>query len=134
MTSGFPPGFQWDEKKNRINIREHGIDLSDAVRIFSKSTFDRLDDSMPYGEERTNSLGELDGRIILNVTHTERDGDIRLISARLANKREHALYREFVRENSTGDWADDLLARARQRQRDQPDQGQQNEMKPMRRP
>ncbi|PXX42579.1 ribonuclease toxin BrnT of type II toxin-antitoxin system [Undibacterium pigrum] len=26
--------FEWDENKNQINIRKHGIDFSDAADIF----------------------------------------------------------------------------------------------------
>ena len=93
-----PPGFQWDKNKNLRNIREHKIAFHDAIRIFEKITLDEIDDRENYSEERTNSLGDLDGRVILNVTHTERNGDIRLISARAGTPTERELYREFVRD------------------------------------
>ena len=62
MTAAFPPGFQWDEAKNQANIAKHGLDFWDAVRMFEKPTLDREDDRVAYGETRTNSLGDLDGR------------------------------------------------------------------------
>ena len=40
---GLPPGYEWDEAKNQANIRKHGIDFRDAVRIFDKPTLDRVD-------------------------------------------------------------------------------------------
>jgi uncharacterized DUF497 family protein len=27
--------FEWDKKKNELNIRRHGIDLADVVTLFS---------------------------------------------------------------------------------------------------
>ena len=98
MSGEFPSGFQWDEKKNQANILKHGIDFRDAVRVFEKPTFDRVDTRIDYGETRTNSLGELGGQFIVNVTHTDRSGDIRLISARQATGRERDRYREFLHD------------------------------------
>jgi uncharacterized DUF497 family protein len=28
--------FVWDEKKNRLNIKKHGLDLADAGEVFNK--------------------------------------------------------------------------------------------------
>ena len=95
---GFPAGFEWDEAKNQANIRKHRIDFRDAVRIFEKPTLDRVDDWEDYGEARTNSVGDIGGLLIVNVTHTDRDGATRLISARRANPVERTAYLEFERE------------------------------------
>ena len=95
MNGSFPPGFQWDEEKNQANIAKHGIDFRDAVRIFEKPTLDLEDTRKNYEETRINSLGELNGQFVLNVTHTSRDGQTRLISARLAKEGQRAAYREF---------------------------------------
>ncbi len=70
---GFPPGFEWDEAKNQVNIRKHGIDFRDAVRLFDRPTLDRADNRRDYGEVRTNSIGCLGGLVIAMVTHTDRD-------------------------------------------------------------
>ena len=70
---GFPPGYEWDEAKNQANIRKHGIDFRDAVRVFDKPTLDRLDDRADYGEIRVNSIGDLGGLVVVNVTHTDRE-------------------------------------------------------------
>ncbi len=95
---GFPPGFEWDEVKNQVNIRKHGIDFRDAVRLFDRPTLDRADNRRDYGEVRTNSIGCLGGLVIAMVTHTDRDEIIRLISARAANSPEREAYRSFERE------------------------------------
>lgn len=97
---GFPLGYSWDEDKNRSNVRDHGIDFRDAVRIFQGPTLDFADTRHGYGEERTVSFGDLDGRKIAAVVHTDRDGTTRLISARNATSREQGAYRDYVLELS----------------------------------
>jgi uncharacterized DUF497 family protein len=76
VSGGVPPGFQWDEDKNQANIAKHGIDFRDAARVFEMPMLDRVDDRKNYVEVRVNSPGVLAGRIIANVTHTDRDGQI----------------------------------------------------------
>ena len=99
---GFPPGFEWDEAKNQVNIRKHGIDFNDAVRVFDKPTLDRLDSRQGYDEVRVNSIGDLGGLVVVNITHTDRDGRTRLISARAATRAERAAYLEFERGLGAG--------------------------------
>lgn len=94
----FPSGFEWDEAKNQANVRKHGIDFWDAVRVFDRPTLDRVDGRQDYDEVRVNSIGELGGQLIANVTHTDREGRTRLISARSATTAERNAYREFERE------------------------------------
>lgn len=108
--AAFPPGYEWDEAKNQANIRKHGIDFRDAVRIFEKPILNRLDNRQDYGEVRMNSIGELGGAPIIMVTHTDREERTRLISARPATRPERAAYHEFERELSG--------ERSRQRGRD----------------
>jgi uncharacterized DUF497 family protein len=108
VSGGVPPGFQWDEDKNQANIAKHGIDFRDAARVFEMPMLDRVDDRKNYVEVRVNSPGVLAGRIIANVTHTDRDGQIRLISARLANEDQRQAYLEFQpawrRSSGRGSW------------------------------
>ena len=94
----FPPGFEWDHDKNQANIRKHGIDFRDAARIFRKAALDRVDDRRDYGEVRVNSIRDLGRFIVATVTHTDRAGLIRLISARAASSAERDAYRAFERE------------------------------------
>ena len=98
MNEGSRPRFQWDEEKNRVNVEKHGIDFRDAVSVFERQTFDRLDARRDSGETRINSLGEMGRQVVVNVTHTNRNGEIRLISARPATSRERERYREFQRD------------------------------------
>lgn len=70
------------------------------MRIFEKPTLDREDSRQDHGEVRVNSVGEIGGLVVANVTHTDRDGNTRLISARAATPVERSSYREFERELS----------------------------------
>ena len=84
--------FEWDEGKNSINIAKHGIDFLEAIKIFSGYTLTFEDDSEHYSEHREISLGEIDGSIVVFVSHTDRDGATRIISARKANSKERKKY------------------------------------------
>ena len=88
--------FEWDEDKNRTNIGKHGISFEQAQLIFHGPTVDLVDDRADYGEVRTMSLGLLEGVVVLSVAHTDREGRIRLISARAASRKERAIYHGAV--------------------------------------
>ena len=49
--------FEWDEAKNEINIRKHGIDFNDVPDIFQHPMLALRDDRENYGEERWISIG-----------------------------------------------------------------------------
>ena len=89
--------FEWNERKNASNLAKHGISFLEAAQVFD----DPRELSMPdidhgFGEERWLSLGISDSGNVLAVSHTFflRSGSevFRLISARLATKREKELY------------------------------------------
>jgi uncharacterized protein len=92
--------FEWDENKNRSNITKHGIDFQQAKRVFEDPYLLTYEDfRFSYGEIREISIGTLllttqQKIIIIVVIHTERDGFIRLISARKANKQERKIYEQ----------------------------------------
>ena len=113
--------FEYDDEKNKTNIRKHGIDFRSAARVFFD--YDRIeayDDTHSQEEERYNTIGDTspsnsfwDSTIIgtpdnlsgindiLFVVYTDRvqrtfDGrkiDVtRIISARLATEFERGMY------------------------------------------
>ena len=84
--------FEWDEAKNRKNIRKHGIDFADAPEVFAGPMLVRLDTREDYGEDRWLGIGLLRGRAVF-VAFAESEPDlIRIISVRKANQNER---REF---------------------------------------
>jgi len=91
--------FDWDEKKYRANIKDHGIRFEDAQRIFDGPVLTVIDERYHYDEMREISLGLLDGVVVLMVVHTDRHDITRLISARKATPRERRRYEKAIRES-----------------------------------
>ena len=87
--------FEWDEEKNRLNIEKHGISFETAAAMFCGIILSRIDDREDYGEVREISIGRVETDVVVTIVHTNRDGDIRLISARRANRRERKDYDEY---------------------------------------
>jgi len=89
--------FEWDEEKNRHNIAKHGVGFKTAQRIFEGPILSWLDERFDYGEPRYHSIGLVEEIAFLAVIHTARDGAIRIISARPANRTERRRYGEALR-------------------------------------
>ncbi len=90
--------FEWDEAKNRGNLRKHGISFDEACLIFEGPTLSRVDDRFDYGETRRVSVGLIRDVVAVVVVHTDREGATRIISARLANRDERKEYHAHYRE------------------------------------
>lgn len=84
-------GFQWDEAKSAANEAKHGISFLQAAQIFRGLILKTQDTRRDYGETRYVALGAFDG-VVLRVVFTERDGDIRIISAWRASKHDRKTY------------------------------------------
>ena len=94
------PEFEWGEEKDRLNIQKHGIGFSTASRIFEAPVLTRIDDRHEYGEVREQSIGTINGVVVLVVIHTDRNGKIRIISARRANNEERKRYEEAIQQRT----------------------------------
>ena len=90
--------FEWDEAKNQANRQKHGLDFSDAHRVFAGRTITFEDVRQPYDEARYLTVGTLAGRSVI-IAHTLRGDATRIISMRKANARERARYQERLDEN-----------------------------------
>jgi uncharacterized DUF497 family protein len=86
----------WDETKNVANQRKHGISFEEAREIFKADYVEIYDDAHSDGEERFIAIGPISRGIVL-VVSTEPDAStIRIISARVASRREHQLFRAYM--------------------------------------
>ena len=86
--------FEWDAVKDAVNLAKHGVRFAQAARVFADpSRLERIDRRRDYGEERRQTIGEVDGRVLF-VAYTVRGGRIRLISARRAHRHEEEAYRQ----------------------------------------
>lgn len=92
--------FEWDENKNRLNQRKHGISFQEAQEIFFGIVFTSIDERFDYDEIREISIGEIEGVVIITVAHVERNGKIRLISARKATPKERRKYYEYLAQTT----------------------------------
>jgi uncharacterized DUF497 family protein len=87
--------ISFDDQKRRLTLLHRGLDFARAGEVFDGTEFTWLDDWADYGEDRYNTFGSLDGRLVA-VTWTIRDGTRRIISMRKANDREQARYRRAL--------------------------------------
>ena len=89
--------FEWDEAKNQTNVRKHGVDFETAKRIFEGPVVTGIDQRKDYGEDRYITIGRVARDVLIVVAYTNRDGRIRLISARPASRKEKQTYHERIR-------------------------------------
>ena len=88
--------YNWDEAKNRRNIKDHGIAFEDAKRIFESPTVERIDDRFEYGEVRVYAIGLVNG-LEITVIYTDCDDDERrIISAWRSEPHERRAYWQRV--------------------------------------
>jgi uncharacterized DUF497 family protein len=85
--------FQWNPQKAQSNLQKHGVSFEEAVTVFGDPLAITISDpAHSMGEARWLTLGMSHSQRLLVVVHTERRNQIRLISARLATRRERSDY------------------------------------------
>jgi uncharacterized DUF497 family protein len=90
--------FEWDETKNRSNIRKHGLDFAEAEELFRGVLVVEPDTREDYGEMRWIGLGIVRGRVA-HVVFAEHDLEvIRIISLRKATSREQKEYEKTIQD------------------------------------
>ncbi len=88
-------GFEWDNNKNRANIRKHSVSFEEAQSVFFDETAIQFWDEINSDtEERFLMLGISNKLRILLVVHCHREDEstIRIISARKATAKEKREY------------------------------------------
>jgi uncharacterized protein len=88
----------YDPVKRERTLQERGLDFERAADVFAGLTIDIPDLRHNYGEQRINSVGHLNGRMVI-VCWTPRDKARHIISMRKANDREKARYRKRFEED-----------------------------------
>lgn len=84
--------ISYDPAKRERTLAERGLDFEDAAHLFAGTTITALDDRKEYGEQRFQTFGLLNGRLV-TLVWTPR-GDVRhIISMRKCNDREKEKYR-----------------------------------------
>lgn len=87
--------FEWDPAKATANRRKHGVSFEEAITAFGDPlSLLQLDPGHSVGEQRYLVLGLSDKRRLLVVAYADREPRTRIISARLATRRERRRYEE----------------------------------------
>jgi uncharacterized DUF497 family protein len=82
--------FEWDANKTEKNVKKHGLDFNDVVKVFTDPH--HIDMASPQkGEQRYKTIG-LCNSVIIAVIHTPRNGKCRIISMRKSRPKERREY------------------------------------------
>ena len=87
--------FEWDPQKAASNIAKHGVSFEEAATVFG-DPLGRIvtDPRHSADEERFVLLGVSKDGNLLAVMFVDRDGRLRIISARKATRHERKDYEE----------------------------------------
>lgn len=88
--------FEWNDEKNAINIKKHGIDFKDVEEMFTHPLVTYQDTRIAYGEERWVGIGWIKTSLCTMVYVEYYEDVIRIISVRKANKNEAKYYEQRI--------------------------------------
>ena len=61
--------YEWDEAKEALNRRKHGVDFNDAVAALQDpNRLEEIDAEFEYEEERIKVIGMAYGKVLFVVT------------------------------------------------------------------
>ena len=84
--------FEWDERKNALNQKKHGVSFEEAAVVFKDpKRVEMFDVKHSIFEDQLITIG-LGDSILLKVFFTERNNSIRIITARKAKKKDKEEY------------------------------------------
>lgn len=87
--------FEWDENKAIKNVEKHRVSFEEAATVFDDLMFVTfVDEEHSVDEERYITIGLSSRGQLLILAHTDREGQIRIISARKVTKKEELYYAE----------------------------------------
>lgn len=87
--------YEWDDAKNRGNVRKHGVSFDRAEAFDWESALVVEDKRRDYGEPRFVAVGPIADRLYV-MAFAVRAERVRIISLRKANKRECQYYAEAI--------------------------------------
>ena len=82
---------QWDPEKAAANLRKHGVDFADAETVLHDEMAMTMPDDDPEEQRFVTLATDALGRLLV-VVYEWRGDDVRLISARKANRSERRQY------------------------------------------
>lgn len=94
--------FEWDQAKADSNLRKHRGSFETTARVFADPFALTVQDRIENSDPRWQTLGRVEGDLLLRVAHTVRTAEegvevIRIISARRADPKERTRYEQETR-------------------------------------
>ena len=87
--------FEWDDAKARTNFKKHAVSFEESTTVFGDPGEITIHDpTHSIEEDRFISIGHSYRGRVLVVVYTDRRDNIRIISARLATRKEKENYEE----------------------------------------
>lgn len=87
--------FEWNPEKAQTNLRKHRVSFEEAQTVFNDPMFITvLDVEHSITEDRYITIGQSNRNRILLIAHAEKNGRIRIISAREVTRYERNFYTE----------------------------------------
>ncbi len=91
--------YEWDEDKNLKNINIHKLDFLDADLVFENEY--KITNAAPNSnEKRFLDFAEVNGKV-LALVYTLRDDRVRVISFRIASRKERRFFYEKAKNSSS---------------------------------
>jgi hypothetical protein len=93
--------YEWDPKKAKRNLREHGVPFEEAATIFlDPLAMTYPDPDHSDEEDREITIGYSTKQRLLFVSHVRRSDRTRIIGARKATRRERKQHEEGIGEEN----------------------------------
>ena len=87
--------FEWEPSEAAVNERKHGVTFGEASTVFGDElSVTGRDLKHSTSESRFVTLGLSSQGHLLAVCHTDRGDVVRIISARMATRKERKIYEE----------------------------------------
>ena len=87
--------FEWNAAKAASNVLKHGVDFDEASTVFADGlSATGRDPDHSSNEARFLTFRLSSKGLVLAVSHTDRGGVVRIISARTATRKEKQIYEE----------------------------------------
>jgi uncharacterized DUF497 family protein len=79
-------------QESLANVKTRGLPFEIAMAVFDGPTLESPDRRRDYGERRIKAIGRVAGQVLVYV-YTDRGAARRIVSSRVANRRERDAYR-----------------------------------------
>ena len=86
--------YEWEEEKARANLQKHGVSFEEAMSVFLDEHGLTLQDVADPGRLILIGESRIGGIVLVVFTEVAPSGNLRIISARRATKRERRAYEE----------------------------------------